>query len=149
MTALVEVDPVQAKGKISTLWLNLAQLYDSTGSLANANKVFWKAIQVEFKNPEELSSIYVGWAEMMIRNGNCQSALLILRHASGVKWLNHSLKLWNLYVDLEENIGVGENVKAIYNKMIEMKIITPIGILNYANWLQSNSYYEESFWIYE
>ena len=87
MTALVELDPAIDKGKTSVLWMNLAGIYEASGSLAHANKVFWKAIEVEFKNPEELSSIYVGWAEIMIWKGYSISALMILRHAWGLKWL--------------------------------------------------------------
>lgn len=33
-----------------------------------------------------------------------------------------SLKLWSFYVDLEESIGTVETTKAIYDKILELRI---------------------------
>jgi pre-mRNA-splicing factor SYF1 len=60
-----------------------------------------------------------------------------------------NLELWSLYIDLERNFGTFETIKAAYKKAIEIKIVTPIMLLNYAEYLEANHYYEDSFKIYE
>lgn len=56
-----------------------------------------------------------------------------------------SLKLWSFYVDLEESIGTVESTKAVYDKIMELKIANAQVIVNYAQFLEENKYYEESF----
>jgi pre-mRNA-splicing factor SYF1 len=56
-----------------------------------------------------------------------------------------SLKLWSFYVDLEESIGSVESTKAVYDKIMELKIANAQVIVNYAQFLEENKYYEESF----
>lgn len=72
-----------------------------------------------------------------------------------------SLKLWSFYVDLEESIGTVETAKAVYDKILELRIanaqvkciemflvieLTHLKIIvNYAAFLEENKYFEESF----
>ena len=56
-----------------------------------------------------------------------------------------SLKLWSFYVDLEESIGSVEATKAVYDKIMELKIANAQTIINYAQFLEENKYFEESF----
>ena len=56
-----------------------------------------------------------------------------------------SLKLWSFYVDLEESIGSVETTKAVYDKMFELKIANAQTVINFANFLEENQYWEESF----
>jgi pre-mRNA-splicing factor SYF1 len=56
-----------------------------------------------------------------------------------------SLKLWSFYVDLEESIGSVESTKAVYDKIIDLKIANAQTIANYAQFLEDNKYFEESF----
>jgi pre-mRNA-splicing factor SYF1 len=79
-----------------------------------------------------------------------------------------SLKLWSFYVDLEESIGTVETTKAVYDKILELRIANAqVGgvsylnfsiliisiylkiIVNYAQFLEENKYFEESFKVYE
>jgi hypothetical protein len=60
-----------------------------------------------------------------------------------------SLKLWSFYTDMEESIGSVESTKAIYDKIMELKIANAQVIVNYANFLEENKYWEESFKVYE
>ena len=48
-----------------------------------------------------------------------------------------STKLWSLYVDMENLFGTLDTTKAAYQKMIDLKVITPQILLNYAQYLQS------------
>jgi pre-mRNA-splicing factor SYF1 len=63
--------------------------------------------------------------------------------------LVYSSKLWSLCIDLELNFGTLDTVKAAYRRMIDLKIITPKNLLNYAYYLEDSHAYEESFRVYE
>ena len=56
-----------------------------------------------------------------------------------------ALKLWSFYGDLEESIGTVESTKAVYDKIMELKIANAQVIVNYAAFLEEHKYYEESF----
>ncbi|KAG2073802.1 hypothetical protein BDR04DRAFT_1180535 [Suillus decipiens] len=60
-----------------------------------------------------------------------------------------SLKLWSFYVDLEESIGTVESTKAVYDKIMDLKIANAQVIVNYAAFLEENQYWEDSFKVYE
>jgi pre-mRNA-splicing factor SYF1 len=60
-----------------------------------------------------------------------------------------SLKLWSFYVDLEESLGTVESTKAVYDKILELRIANAQIIVNYAAFLEENNYFEESFKVYE
>jgi pre-mRNA-splicing factor SYF1 len=55
------------------------------------------------------------------------------------------LKLWSFYVDLEESIGTVESSKAVYEKIMDLKIANAQIIINYAAFLEENQYWEDSF----
>jgi pre-mRNA-splicing factor SYF1 len=46
---------------------------------------------------------------------------------------------------LEESIGSVESTKAVYDKIMELKIANAQVIVNYAAFLEENKYFEESF----
>lgn len=56
-----------------------------------------------------------------------------------------SLRLWSLYADVEESMGTVESTKAIYERMIDLRIATPQIIINYAMFLEENKYFEDAF----
>jgi pre-mRNA-splicing factor SYF1 len=60
-----------------------------------------------------------------------------------------SIKLWSFYVDLEESLGTVESTKAVYDKILELRIANAQIIINYAAFLEDNNYFEESFKVYE
>ena len=60
-----------------------------------------------------------------------------------------SLRLWSFYVDLEESIGTVESTKGVYDKILELKIANPQIIINYANFLEENKFFEDSYKVYE
>ncbi|CAI5987570.1 unnamed protein product [Closterium sp. NIES-64] len=60
-----------------------------------------------------------------------------------------SLKVWTLYVDLEESLGTLETTRAVYDRIIDLKIATPQIIINYALMLEEHKYFEDSFKVYE
>ena len=50
--------------------------------------------------------------------------------------LYRSLRLWSFYCDLEESLGTLESTRAVYDRILELRIATPQLILNYALFLQ-------------
>lgn len=59
--------------------------------------------------------------------------------------LHRSLRIWTLYVDLEESLGTFESVRAVYDRILDLRIATPQIIINYAMFLEENKYFEEAF----
>ncbi len=57
--------------------------------------------------------------------------------------------MWALACDLEENFGTFKTACATYDRMIELKVATSQGIINYAQYLSENKYYEKAFKVYE
>lgn len=90
-----------------------------------------------------------------------------------------SLKVWSMLADLEESLGtfqvscrqpaVGEgrggtstmprtphepcptlqSTKAVYDRILDLRIATPQIVINYAMFLEEHKYFEESFKAYE
>ena len=60
-----------------------------------------------------------------------------------------STKLWSMYADLEESLGSMESTQAVYERMIELKVVTPQIMINYAHLLEESKHFEDSFRVYE
>jgi pre-mRNA-splicing factor SYF1 len=60
-----------------------------------------------------------------------------------------SLKLWSFYVDLEESIGSVVSTKAVYDKIMDLRIANAQIVVNYASFLEENDYFEESFKVHQ
>lgn len=63
--------------------------------------------------------------------------------------LYKSLKVWSMYADLEESFGTFKSCKAVYDRILDLKIATPQIIINYGVFLEENNYFEEAFRAYE
>lgn len=50
--------------------------------------------------------------------------------------LHKSLRLWEFYVDLEEGLGTLDSTRKIYERIFDLRIITPKIVLNYAALLE-------------
>nr|CAD1827713.1 unnamed protein product [Ananas comosus var. bracteatus] len=165
--ALKTVDPMKAVGKLYTLWVDFARMYESRNLLDSAEEVFERATQVNFKSVDHLATVWCEWAEMELRHNNFEKALQLMRQATAepsveVKKraaadgnepvqmkLHKSLRLWSAYVDLEESLGSVESTRDVYDRILDLKIATPQIILNYASFLEEHKYFEDEFKIYE
>ncbi|GKA27051.1 pre-mRNA-splicing factor SYF1, partial [Tanacetum coccineum] len=63
--------------------------------------------------------------------------------------LHKSLRLWTFYVDLEESLGTLESTRAVYERILDLRIATPQIIINYAMLLEDHKYFEDAFKVYE
>ena len=163
--AIAAVQPRKAVGKFHELWLNYAKFYEEGGDLRTARIITEKAVNVPFKSVAELAEMWCGWAEMELRNENFDRAVGIMAKAtlapkrSTVDYFDETLspqqrvhkswKLWSFYVDLVESVSTLEETKKVYERIFELRIATPQTVVNFANLLEENKYFEESFKVYE
>ncbi|KAG2036109.1 hypothetical protein BDR03DRAFT_1012018 [Suillus americanus] len=90
---------------------------------------------------------------MELQHENYDEAIRVMQCAAAIPKntkilmtiLFKSLKLWSFLVDLEESIGTIELTKAIYNKIIDLKIANAQVIVNYTAFLEGNQYWKDSF----
>lgn len=163
--AIAAIQPKKAIGQFHELWTNYAKFYEAGGDLRNARVVMDKAVKVPFKSVAELADMWIEWAEMELRNENFEEAVKIMAKAvqapkrSTVDYFDETLspqqrvhkswKLWSFYVDLVESVSSLEETQRVYERIFELRIATPQTVVNYANLLEENQYFEESFKIYE
>ena len=163
--AIAAVQPRKAIGKFHELWLNYAKFYEQRGDLRTARIICEKGVKVPFKSVAELAEMWCGWAEMELDNENFDEAVVIMAKAtqapkrSTVDYFDETLspqqrvhkswKLWSFYVDLVESQSTLEGTRRVYDRIFELRIATPQTVVNYANLLEENKYFEESFKVYE
>ncbi|CAA7267929.1 unnamed protein product [Cyclocybe aegerita] len=170
--ALETINPRKATANLHRLYVNFAKFYEEGGvageaepDLNNARKILEKGTKVNFKAVEDLAEVWCEWSELELRHENYDEAIRVMQRATAVprntkiNYHDHSLsaqarlfkslKLWSFYVDLEESIGTVESTKAVYDKILELRIANAQIIVNYAAFLEENSYFEESFKAYE
>eukprot|EP01116_Phalansterium_solitarium_P025667 TRINITY_DN9929_c0_g2_i1.p1 TRINITY_DN9929_c0_g2~~TRINITY_DN9929_c0_g2_i1.p1 ORF type:complete len:904 (-),score=209.68 TRINITY_DN9929_c0_g2_i1:113-2824(-) len=165
-TAIQTVDVNKAKGRPYLLWVKFAEFYERNDDLDSARKIFDKATEAEFKYVEDMASLWCDFAEMELRNGHFQLARQLLERATTPprgagsrrgaadsvpisKRAYKSKKLWALYADVEEALGTFQTTKAVYEKIIDLRVATPQVIINFAHLLEEHNYFEESFRAYE
>mmetsp|Transcript_16854 Transcript_16854/g.32896 ORF Transcript_16854/g.32896 Transcript_16854/m.32896 type:complete len:838 (+) Transcript_16854:31-2544(+) len=164
--AVTTVDPQKATGKPHTLWVSFAKFYERHGDLKNARVIFQSATKVNYKNVDDLAHLWCEYAELELRHNNYDNTRKILKDATHApkhevrkfgskakvpvqKLLYKSTKVWSMYADIEETLGTRETTKAVYEKMLDLKVATPIIVLNYAKYLEELKYFEDSFRVYE
>ncbi|KAK9820644.1 hypothetical protein WJX81_004366 [Elliptochloris bilobata] len=173
--AVTTVDVIKATGKVHTLWTAFARFYERHGDLENARVIFEKATQVAYRYLDDLATVWCEWAEMELRHKQFRRALDLMRRATAAPELltrrqdaaaeeragpvqgrlYRSSRLWAFYCDLEESLGTLESTRAVYDRILDLRIATPQIILNYAAFLQArlaaqeHKYWEEAFRVYE
>lgn len=166
--AVTTVDPQKASGKPHTLWVSFAKFYEKHGDLENARVIFEKSTTVNYKTVEDLATLWCEYAEFELRHKKYNRAREVLKKACTVprkevrvfrkggadripvqERLYKSTKLWAFYADMEESIGTLESAKVVYETTIDIKVATPLLILNYASLMEEHKYFEDSFRVYE
>ncbi|XP_008208020.1 pre-mRNA-splicing factor syf1 homolog [Nasonia vitripennis] len=162
--AVQTIQPQLAVGKLHSLWVAFAKFYEKNDQISDARTVFEKAVMVPYLKVDDLASVWCEWAEMEIRHGFYKEALRLMHRATAMpsrkvayhdesetvqKRVYKNLKVWSMYADLEESFGTFKTCKAVYDKIIELKIATPQIIINYGLFLEENNYFEEAFRAYE
>uniref|UniRef100_A0A668AVE3 Pre-mRNA-splicing factor SYF1 n=1 Tax=Myripristis murdjan TaxID=586833 RepID=A0A668AVE3_9TELE len=162
--AVQTVDPMKSTGKPHSLWVSFAKFYEENEQLDDARTIFEKATKVNYKQVDDLAGVWCEYGEMELRHENYEQALRILRKATAIpskkaeyfdasepvqNRVYKSLKVWSMLADLEESLGTFQSTKAVYDRIIDLRIATPQIIINYAMFLEEHNYFEESFKAYE
>jgi pre-mRNA-splicing factor SYF1 len=142
--------------------VSFARFWEENEQYDDARKVFEKALNVNYKKVEELAAVWTDYVEFELRRHNYDRARELIQRATVVpknraiprdapvsKRVYKSTRLWALYADLEENLGTFMTTKAVYEKIIDLRLITPQMTINYAHWLEEHNHFEESFKAYE
>lgn len=143
--AIQTVDPRQALGKYEDLWIEYAAFHAELGNKERAREIFNRAVETKYARYDDLARVWCAYIEFELRLGSDRAIKLAKKATSAVKNLN----LWCLYVDLEENFGSFASTKAVYERILDLKIATPLVVLNYAAFLEEKNYFEDSFRAYE
>ncbi|EAW69023.1 XPA binding protein 2, isoform CRA_b [Homo sapiens] len=158
--AVQTVDPFKATGKPHTLWVAFAKFYEDNGQLDDARVILEKATKVNFKQVDDLASVWCQCGELELRHENYDEALRLLRKATALparraeyfdgsepvqNRVYKSLKVWSMLADLEESLGTFQSTKAVYDRILDLRIATPQIVINYAMFLEEHKYFEESF----
>ncbi|KAG8441223.1 hypothetical protein GDO86_006826 [Hymenochirus boettgeri] len=162
--AVQTVNPAKATGKPHTLWVSFAKFYEDNGQIEDARAILQRATLVQYTHVDDLATVWCQFGEMELRHENYEEALNILRKATAVparkaeyfdssepvqNRLYKSLRVWSMLADLEESLGTFKSTKAVYDRIIDLRIATPQIIINYALFLEEHNYFEESFKAYE
>ncbi|CAG9759678.1 unnamed protein product [Ceutorhynchus assimilis] len=162
--AVQTVQPKLAVGKLHSLWIAFAKFYEQNSQCEDARLIFEKATEVEYIKVDDLATVWCERVELEIRQENYEEALKLMYRATAMPKrkvayfdekesvqarLYKSLKIWAMYADLEESFGTFKSCKAVYDRILDLKIATPQIIINYGMFLEENNYFEEAFRAYE
>ena len=163
--ALATVDAAKADGKLHSIWIAYADTFEARGDVATARDIYRQATAAPYHAADELATVWCAFAEFEIRRGDARRARDLIRDAIGASRpasvaasgaatsasakLNHSVRLWSLYVDLEESVGTFESTCAAYDDMMRLKVATPQAVLCFAQFLEQHKHWERSFQAFE
>ena len=165
--AVKTIVPKMALGKLHTIYMGWAKMYEEQDDMSNARVVLDQAVQVDYSQVEDLADVWCAYAEMEIRHENYKRALMLMQQATTpdavvgtaagyrdsalpvAARVHKSLKLWAFYADLEESLGTFQSCKAVYDRILELRIGNPQTVLNYAAFLEEHRYFELAFTAYE
>lgn len=162
--AVRTVDPLKATGRPHSLWVAFARFYEDNGQLDDARAILSRATRVRFRQVPDLAAVWCERGELELRHGHHQAALSVLRKATALparraeyfdssepvqNRLYKSLRVWAMLADLEESLGTFQSTKAVYERILDLRIATPQIVINYGLFLEERGYFEESFKAYE
>ncbi|CRH02786.1 pre-mRNA-splicing factor SYF1, putative [Plasmodium relictum] len=164
-------------GKLSDIYISYAYFHYNNNNYDESKKVFLRAIKEKnFKNLNELASIFCSWIELELLQKNYKEALNIARlsidisrdsYAKGLQKKNeqtlnnlnekmytnfnllNSIKLVCLILDMEINFGTVETSLNMFDLLYHSKSITVKMVLSFSNYLYEQKYFNECFKIYE
>ena len=107
-----------------------------------------------------MALVWSEYAEFILRHSGYEETVKLLKRAvaSSTRKANFfdeneavqhrvykSLRLWSFYADIEESFGTLESCKAVYEKILDLRIATPQIVVNYAMFLEERNYFEDAF----
>lgn len=161
--ALTTIDPVASRD-LHLLWIGYYKVYEENGDLKTARSILSTAVKVPFKNVDELVEIWIEWANLEMRHDDFDQAILLLSKATELKHKDvdfydeklsaqvrapKSLKLWSFYIDLVEITEDVHKTMQVYEQTVDLKLATPLIIINYCTFLEEHSRFEQCFSVFD
>ncbi|KAI3386697.1 hypothetical protein SNEBB_010652 [Seison nebaliae] len=159
------VEAEKSVGKYSDLWISFAKYYEKKRHINIAREIYAAACEATYKTVDDLANIWCDRIEFELRFSNIDYGRQLMQRCTSMtkegtadyydsnkscqQRLYKNIRLWSLYSDIEECFGTLNTTSAVYEEMIDLHIITPQLIINYANLLRQQHYYERSFQVYE
>lgn len=143
----------RTSAELASMWAEYIEFELKRGDFDRARALLARALRVP--SPSSFGALKESDWAMSISSVRQQglAALSSSQLQAHQRWvaahLHRSTPLWCLRADVEESVGTAEQAKAVYDKILELKIASPLVIINYADLLQRQSYFEDSFKIYE
>ncbi|KAG8927430.1 pre-mRNA-splicing factor syf1 [Tulasnella sp. 417] len=139
--SLKTINPKKATVNYYMLYANLARFYEEGGAgktaapnMESARKVLERATKVSFKTVDDLAEIWYKWQEY-------DEAIYVMQRAAAVpkntKINYHHPSFQSNLVDLEGSV---ETTKAVYDKILELRIANTQIIVNYAGFLEEKTF---------
>lgn len=173
--AIEAVDPLKVRepGTFGTLWVLYASLYWDKKKYDEARTIFQSAIKVPYPYLNDLEVVWEDWVNKELTLSGFQRAVDLLTKALQIPLdfesviekykstskkppaqtiLFCSKKLWEFYIDILESSdspNIYEQIIDAYENILKLKLITPVGVVNYANFFKSHNKLNESLQIYE
>ena len=66
--AIKTIDAKQASGKYHLIWIEFSRFYELNNQLDESRYVFQRAVNANYKNVDELASVWCEWCELELRN---------------------------------------------------------------------------------
>ncbi|NXI29685.1 SYF1 factor, partial [Sterrhoptilus dennistouni] len=138
--AVRTVDPQRATGRPHELWVAFARFYEDNGQLDDGCfggflGCFGDPFFPFF--PQKATALPAKRAEYFDSSEPVQNRLY------------KSLKVWSMLADLEESLGTFQSTRAVYERILDLRIATPQIVINYALLLEEHGRFEDSFKAYE
>ncbi|KAI6227241.1 hypothetical protein M3Y95_00705900 [Aphelenchoides besseyi] len=158
------IDPKIQTGNFADLWIEVAKLIENANDVDRARHIFERAVRVSFTKVDELARIWCEYVQFQLKHGDYDSTVSLLKRATvapakHVQYFDEtekvqnrlfkSLRLWSLFADIEESMGTVDSCRAVYERIIELRIATPQVVINYGLFLEENNFFEDSFKAYE
>lgn len=165
-TALLKIVPskVRKEGALPEIWTRRIALARTE---SEADKLYSLAVKVPYNSLNDMETVWKSWVDRKVEKGQLDTALKIIKEAvalpknitepvrykdekfSAQVRMHKSIKLWQIYLDLVESSDDVKETSSVYDRVLELKIATPLTILNYARFLQDHKLYDEMFRVYE
>lgn len=170
---------VSTPGSFGKLWRLYGDLYWDAKATSTARELWAQALKVPYPFVQDLEEIYLNWAEKELDKEGIERAICILEDALKIPKIPdmliekfnsghrrvpaqtvifNSLRIWSKYIDyLEAYCPKGatssselfNKTKAAYNNVVDLRLITPAMVENFAMFLQSHQEVVDSFQVYE
>ena len=172
--AILTIDPPKVKEPdlLPKLWIDYIN-FAANGDRKKLRKLYSTAVKVPYRYVSDLEKIWCSWVEIEAQDDYDQALEVIKRAVTlpksvlagskikgqDIRYDNEelsaqirahkSIKLWSLYIDIVESSDNVTNTCKIYDQVINLRIVTPLMILNYCSFLERHKLYKQCFQIYE